>query len=175
MNKSRWVLALTRSAAAPRSGSSRGSRGSPLARIDESFGSDTGLDVRGLALVGGGALGIVWGLVRGNAAGWGGVDVVAALGAGAGLVAAFVAWELRTREPMLPMRFFRSRAFSAGNGATFFLFASLFGAVFFFARFLQTGLGHDPLGAGLRLAPWTASGLESTACPPATRPRLAQR
>ena len=128
-----------------------------LARIDETFGSDTALDVRGLALVGGGALGIVWGLVRGNTAGWGSLEVVLALGVGAALVAAFVAWELRTREPMLPMRFFRSRGFSAGNASTFFLFASLFGAVFFFAQFLQTGLGHDPLEAGLRLVPWTAT------------------
>jgi EmrB/QacA subfamily drug resistance transporter len=131
----------------------------PLAvgRIEESFGSDTGLDVRGLALVGTGALGIVWGLVRGNTAGWGSPEVVLALAAGAALVGAFVRWELRTREPMLPMRFFRSRAFSAGNAATFFLFASLFGAVFFFAQFLQTSLGHDPLEAGLRLVPWTAT------------------
>jgi len=128
-----------------------------LARIDETFGGDTALDVRGLALVGGGALGIVWGLVRGNTAGWGSLEVVLALGVGAALVAAFVAWELRTREPMLPMRFFRSRGFSAGNASTFFLFASLFGAVFFFAQFLQTGLGHDPLEAGLRLVPWTAT------------------
>ena len=46
------------------------------------------------------------------------------------------------------MRFFRSRAFSAGNAAIFFTFASLFGAVFFFAQFLQTALGYGPLGAG---------------------------
>jgi EmrB/QacA subfamily drug resistance transporter len=128
-----------------------------LVRIEESFGTDTALDVRGLALVGGGALGIVWGLVRGNTAGWGSPEVVLALAVGAALVVAFVAWELRTREPMLPMRFFRSRAFSAGNAATFFLFASLFGAVFFFAQFLQTGLGHGPLEAGLWLVPWTAT------------------
>jgi EmrB/QacA subfamily drug resistance transporter len=128
-----------------------------LARIEESFGSDTALDVRGLAFVGGGSLGIVWALVRGNTAGWGSVEVLLALAAGAALLAAFVAWELRTPEPMLPMRFFRSRAFSAGNAATFFLFAALFGAVFFFAQFLQTGLGHDPLEAGLRLVPWTAT------------------
>ena len=37
------------------------------------------------------------------------------------------------------------------------MIASLFGAVFFLAQFLQTGLGHDPLGAGLRLLPWTAT------------------
>ena len=128
-----------------------------LARIEESFGGDTALDMRGLVLVGGGGFGIVWGLVRGNSAGWGSLEVVLALALGAALVAAFAAWELRAREPMLPMRFFRSRAFSAGNAATFFLFASLFGAVFFFAQFLQTGLGHDPLEAGLRLMPWTAT------------------
>jgi EmrB/QacA subfamily drug resistance transporter len=128
-----------------------------LARIEESFGSDTALDVRGLALVTGGALGIVWGLVRGNSAGWGSPEVVLALAVGALLVAAFVAWELRAREPMLPMRFFRSQAFAAGNAATFFLFAALFGAVFFFAQFLQTGLGYGPLDAGLRLMPWTAT------------------
>lgn len=105
----------------------------------------------------GAALGVVWGLVRGNAAGWGSLEVVAVLAAGALLAVAFVAWELRAREPMLPMRLFRSRAFSGGNLATFFLFTSLFGAVFFFAQFLQTGLGYTPLEAGLRLLPWTAT------------------
>ena len=55
------------------------------------------------------------------------------------------------------MRFFRSRAFSAGNAAIFFTLASLFGAVFFFAQMLQTGLGYGPLEAGLRLMPWTVT------------------
>jgi EmrB/QacA subfamily drug resistance transporter len=128
-----------------------------LARIDESFGVDTGLDVRGLALVSAGSFGIVWSLVRGNSAGWGSFEVLASLAAGAMLIAAFVAWELRAREPMLPMRFFRSRAFSAGNAAIFFTLASLFTAVFFFAQFLQTALGYGPLDAGLRLIPWTAT------------------
>jgi len=128
-----------------------------LARMKESFGSDSALDLTGLALVSGGAFGIVWGLVRGNQAGWDSFEVVGALAAGALLVAAFVGWELRAREPMLPMSFFRSRAFSAGNAAIFFTFASLFTGVFFFAQFLQTALDHGPLGAGLRLLPWTAT------------------
>ena len=127
------------------------------ARIRESFGPDTALDLVGLALVTGGALGVVWGLVRGNAAGWDSFEVVGTLAAGVLLTIAFVAWELRTREPMLPMRFFRSRAFSAGNTAIFFTFASLFAAVFFFAQFLQSGLGYGPFDAGLRLLPWTAT------------------
>jgi EmrB/QacA subfamily drug resistance transporter len=128
-----------------------------LARMRESFGPDTALDIRGLALVTAGALGIVWGLVRGNPAGWGSVEVVGSLAVGALLIAAFVAWERRAREPMLPMRFFRSRAFSAGNAAIFFTFASLFSAVFFLPQLLQTGLGYGPLDAGLRLVPWTAT------------------
>jgi EmrB/QacA subfamily drug resistance transporter len=128
-----------------------------LTRLEESFGAEARLDVGGLALATGGALGLVWGLVRGNAAGWGSVEVVAALAAGVVLVIAFVAWELRTREPMLPMRLFRSRAFSAGNAASFLAFASLLGAVFFVAQFLQTGLGYGPLGAGLRMLPWTVT------------------
>jgi EmrB/QacA subfamily drug resistance transporter len=126
-----------------------------LRRIEESFGGDTGLDLPGLALISGAAFGIVWGLVRGNPAGWDSLEVVGALAAGLLLVGAFIARELRAPEPMLPMRFFRSRAFSAGNAAIFLTFASLFGAVFFFAQMLQTALGYGPLDAGLRLMPWT--------------------
>ncbi len=128
-----------------------------LARMDESRGPQAGLDIAGLALVTTSALGIVWGLVLGNGSGWGSLEVIATLAAGAGLAAAFVAWELRAREPMLPVQLFRSRAFSASSAATFFTFASLFSAVFFFAQFLQTGLAYSPLEAGLRLMPWTAT------------------
>jgi EmrB/QacA subfamily drug resistance transporter len=128
-----------------------------LTRMKESHGADSSLDIPGLALVTGGALGLVWALVRGNQAGWDSPEVLGSFVLGALLVASFVAWELRAREPMLPMGFFRSRAFSAGNAAIFMTFASLFGAVFFYAQLLQTGLGYDPLGAGLRLMPWTAT------------------
>src|SRR3954464_1895140 len=82
-----------------------------LTKMDESHGADTGLDIRGLGLITAGALGLVWGLVRGNQAGWTSVEAIGALATGALLVAAFVAWELRAREPMLPMRFFRDRSF----------------------------------------------------------------
>jgi MFS family permease len=58
---------------------------------------------------------------------------------------------------MLPMRFFRSRSFSAGNAAIFFAVASLFCGVFFPAQFLQVALGRGPLAAGLGLLPWTAT------------------
>jgi hypothetical protein len=82
---------------------------------------------------------------------------VLALALGGVLTAAFVGWELRSRAPMLPPRLFRSRAFSAGNAAIFFHWASALGALFFMAQFLQAGLGFGPLEAGLGLMPWGAT------------------
>jgi EmrB/QacA subfamily drug resistance transporter len=128
-----------------------------LARFDESHGGDARLDLVGLALVAGASLGLVWGLMRGNDAGWASLEVIAVLAAGVLLTIAFVGWELRTREPMLPMRLFAARAFSAGNAANFLYSASLYGTLFFMAQFFQTVLAQRPLGAGLRLLPWTAT------------------
>ncbi|HEY4463624.1 MAG TPA: DHA2 family efflux MFS transporter permease subunit [Streptosporangiaceae bacterium] len=131
----------------------------PLAarRIRESRGTGARLDLGGVVLVTVAAFGLVWGLVRGSAAGWGSAEVTGALAGGAVFTAAFVAWELRVREPMLPMRLFRSRAFAAGNAATFGMYGSVFGAAFFLAQYLQTSLHYGPLAAGLRLAPWTVT------------------
>jgi EmrB/QacA subfamily drug resistance transporter len=128
-----------------------------LTRIPESFGPDTALDVRGLVLATGGVLGLVWGLVRGNIAGWGSLEVLAALIGGAVLVVAFVDWQRRARHPMIPLDMFRSRAFSAGNAAIFFTLGSLFCGVFFLSQFMQTVLGSGPLEAGLQLLPWTGT------------------
>jgi MFS family permease len=129
-----------------------------LARIPESVGSRQRIDLRGVALVTAGALGLVWGLVRGNDAGWGSAEVVASLAAGALLLAAFVVAQIASGDrALLPPRLFRARAVAAGNAASFLMIASLFSTVFFFAQFQQTALGQDPLGAGLRLLPWTAT------------------
>jgi Major Facilitator Superfamily len=124
-----------------------------LARIGASAGGRASLDPVGLVLATGGTLGLVWGLIRANSVGWSSPEVIMSLAAGAVLAAAFVAWELRADDPMLPVRLFRSGAFSSGNAVGFFMFAALFGMVFFMAQFLQTGLGFGPLGAGLRLLP----------------------
>jgi MFS family permease len=89
--------------------------------------------------------------------GWGSLEVVGSLVAGALLTVAFVRWELRAREPMLPMRFFRSRTFTAGNAAIFFVLGSLFIDVYFFPQLLQSGLHYGVLQTGLRLMVWTST------------------
>jgi MFS family permease len=58
---------------------------------------------------------------------------------------------------MLPLRLFRSRSFAFGNAVGLLMFGALFSAVFFMAQYLQTTLGTSPLGAGLRLIPWTGT------------------
>jgi EmrB/QacA subfamily drug resistance transporter len=126
------------------------------ARLTESYGPRPQLDVPGLLLAGAGALGLTWGLVRANSAGWGSAEVIATLLSGVTLVAAFLAWERRARSPMLPLALFRARGFAAANAVSFFMYAGLFGALFLMAQLLQTALGYSPLGAGLRLLPWTA-------------------
>ena len=80
----------------------------PLAgmRLAESRGPNASLDLPGLALVSTGAFGVVFGLVRAQSIGWTSATVLTCLIGGAALLAAFVALELRTAEPMLPMEFF---------------------------------------------------------------------
>ena len=126
-----------------------------LSRLKESYGPEGRLDLPGLGLVSAGLFGIVWGLVRGNSVGWASPQIVTALLVGLVLVAAFVAWELRTDAPMLPMRFFRNATFALANTASLFMYFGMFGSIFLLAQFFQTVQGYSPLGSGLRFLPWT--------------------
>jgi len=126
-------------------------------RIRESVGSDTGLDVVGLALITVAAMSVVWGLMRANSVGWMSLEVVSALAAGILLAVGFVLWELRARQPMVPMRLFRSRALSSGIAASFLFYAAMYGSLFFLPQFLQVAQGQGPFDVGLRLLPWTAT------------------
>ena len=126
-----------------------------LSRLTESYGPAGKLDLRGLALSSAGLFGIVWGLVRGNTQGWASTEILGALGLGVALLVAFVAWELRAENPMLPMRFFRNVTFTLANTASMFMFFGMFGSIFLLSQFFQTVQGYSPLGSGLRILPWT--------------------
>ena len=124
--------------------------------LTESFGPEDRLDLPGLALAGIGLFGLTFGIVRETALGWTSATVMTSIGTGIAFLAVFIWWELRAPAPMLPMRFFRSRAFSSTNGATFAMFFGVFGSIFLLSQFFQTAQGYSPLEAGLRTLPWTA-------------------
>ncbi|MET7692058.1 MFS transporter [Streptomyces sp. NPDC005483] len=129
----------------------------PLARLRlaESHGTGARLDIPGTLLASGGLFGIVYGLVRGPSDGWTDAVVLLALFAGAALLAAFVIYSTRAKNPMLPMRLFRSRAFSGINAASLLMFLGMFGSIFLLSQYMQGVLGYSPTEAGLRMLPWT--------------------
>ena len=127
-----------------------------LVRLTESKGPNRSLDLPGLGLASFGLLGIVWGLIRGNENGWTSLGVAGPIAAGIVLLGAFVLWERRAPEPMVPLRFFRNRAFSAANVTSLLMSFGMFGSIFLLAQFFQIVQGYSPLEAGLRTLPWTA-------------------
>jgi len=126
-----------------------------LRRLDETYGPAAKLDLPGVTLASVGLTGIVWGLVRGHGQGWTSPEIVISLVAGALVFALFVLWELRTPEPMLPMRFFENRVFTLANVASLLMFFGMFGSIFLLSQFFQTVQGYSPFGSGLRILPWT--------------------
>jgi len=129
----------------------------PLAatRLTETYGPEGRLDIPGLGLISAGLFALVWGVINGNDMGWGSPQVVGAIVAGAALLVGFIAWEARQEHPMLPLRFFRSRAFSASNVVSLLMYFGMFGSVFLLAQFFQVVQGYSPFQAGLRTLPWT--------------------
>ncbi|MDH6517170.1 EmrB/QacA subfamily drug resistance transporter [Streptomyces sp. SAI-135] len=129
----------------------------PLARLRlaESHGTGAPLDIPGTLLASGGLFGIVYGLVRGPSDGWTDSVVLLALFTGSALLAAFVLYSTRAKNPMLPMRLFRSRAFSGINAASLLMFLGMFGSIFLLSQYMQGVLGYSPTEAGLRMLPWT--------------------
>jgi EmrB/QacA subfamily drug resistance transporter len=126
-----------------------------LLALPNSFGARLRADVLGLVLSGLGLLGVVYGIVRGNEAGWSSFEVLGSLIAGGILLAAFVAWEARSSAPLLPLRLFRDRSFTVANLAGFGFSFGAFGSIFILIQFLQVVQGSTPLEAALQTSPWT--------------------
>jgi len=125
------------------------------ARLTETYGPEGRLDIPGLGLISGGLLALVWGVINGNDLGWSSPQVVGSIAAGVALLLGFVAWEGRHSHPMLPLSFFRSRAFSAANAVSLLMYFGMFGSIFLLAQFFQVVQGYTPFQAGLRTLPWT--------------------
>ncbi|MBT2497520.1 DHA2 family efflux MFS transporter permease subunit [Agromyces sp. ISL-38] len=126
-----------------------------LLALPNSFGARLRADLLGLALSGLGLLGLVYGIVRGNDAGWDSLEVLGSLIAGGILLLAFVLWETRATAPLLPLRLFRDRSFTVANVAGFGFSFGAFGSIFILIQFLQVVQGATPLEAALQTSPWT--------------------
>jgi EmrB/QacA subfamily drug resistance transporter len=120
----------------------------------ESRGVPGRLDLGGVALVTAGVSALVWALTRANDVGWSSMEIVAGLCAGGALVAAFLWWEHRAAQPLVPLVLFANREFAIGNLTTFFLHGATFAAAFFITQEFQLARGDSPLGTGLRLLPF---------------------
>ena len=127
--------------------------------IPESRGRPEPLDFLGLALVGIGLFGITYGIVRGNDAGWTSAEVLTGLIGGVALIVIFIWWESRAAAPLLPLRLFRNRSFSAANVVGVIFCFGIFGVIFLLIQFLQVVQGASPLEAGLMTMPWTLAPL----------------
>jgi len=124
--------------------------------LTESHGPARKLDVPGNILVSLGLFGVVYSLIRGGQIGWTRPEVFGGFVLGALLLAAFLAWESRIPEPMLPLGLFRGRQFGLVNLASMLMFFGMFGSVFFLIQLFQDVYRMSPLAAGVHALPWTA-------------------
>ena len=122
--------------------------------LRESRGGRRPLDLPGMVLSSGSVLALVWAIVHGHD-GWTSGTVLTAFGVAALLLVLFVLRELHTPEPMLPLSFYRSRAFVNTNIVSLAMNFGVFGSIFLLAQYLQFAQGLSPLQAGVRTLAWT--------------------
>lgn len=113
-------------------------------------------DVPGTLLVTGAIASLTWALIEAGNRGWSDSLIVGALGAAAVLLVAFVAVELRTERPMVPMRFFRSSTFTGANVVAFAISFLIAGIAFYGTLYLQNVHGFSPVRSGMALLPMVA-------------------
>ena len=106
----------------------------------------TALSIFGLGL-------LLWGIIEAPGRGWTSAPIMAALLAAGVVITSFVIWELHVDHPMLPLRFFTNRRYSAAIVALALVLFALVGVFFLITQYLQFALGYSPLEAGLRIAP----------------------
>lgn len=113
-------------------------------------------DVTGILSLSGALFLLIWGLIKGSAYGWGSARTLA-FGGGAVVVGLlFVLRQNKARQPLLPLRLFRSASLSAGTVLVILLMFAMFGAMFFMTFYLENVHALDPVAAGVRLLPMTA-------------------
>src|SRR6201996_473126 len=114
-------------------------------------------DLLGVALIAGSLFALVDAIIEAPDRGWTGPVTLAEGAAALAGLTGFVWWELRTRHPLIDLRVFRSRAFSAAAGSVTVIFFALFGGLFVLTQYLQLVHGYSPLSAGIRALPFAVA------------------
>lgn len=127
-----------------------------MRKLAESSVAGSRLDAVGTALASLGLFGIVLGLVKGHGDGWTSPVVLTSIIGGVAVMVLFVVWENHTEHPMVPMRLFKIKAFTAINLAGALMSIGMFGAIFLMTQFFQSIQGYSAMEAGVRLLAWTA-------------------
>jgi EmrB/QacA subfamily drug resistance transporter len=124
-----------------------------LSNKGESDSRQRGFDPLGAILASGALLALLLSLSEGSSWGWGSFGTIGLLAGFALLSVTFIMVELRVRQPMLDLKLFTIRSFSAGNTSLLIVFAALFAANFLLPFFLERGQGLSDLESGLLLTP----------------------
>jgi EmrB/QacA subfamily drug resistance transporter len=119
------------------------------------------LDPLGAVLSIAGLAALVYGIIEAPEKGWTSTQTVVTFAAAIAILAGFVFWQLKAKEPMLDLRFFKNPRFTAATTAITLVFFAMFGSYFLFTQYLQFVHGYDPLSAGIRILPWALAYLVS--------------
>lgn len=119
------------------------------------------LDPLGAVLSIVGLAALVYGIIEGPDNGWMSTQTLVTFGAAIAILGAFVAWELKAKDPMLDLGYFRNPRFTAATTAITLVFFAMFGSYFLFTQYLQFVHGYSPLSAGVRILPWALAYLIS--------------
>ena len=120
---------------------------------DDGIGLGRGADVAGAALVTGALMLAVYTIVKASDYGWGSAHTLGLGALALALLAAFVAREARTANPLMPLRIFRSRTVSGANLVQALMVAGLFGMFFLGSLYLERVLGYGAIEIGLAFLP----------------------
>jgi EmrB/QacA subfamily drug resistance transporter len=119
------------------------------------------LDPLGAVLSIAGLASLVYGIIEAPDHGWASTQTLATFAVSIAILIGFVAWELKAKEPMLDLGYFRNPRFTAATTAITLVFFAMFGSYFLFTQYLQFVHGYDPLSAGVRILPWALAYLVS--------------
>jgi EmrB/QacA subfamily drug resistance transporter len=106
-------------------------------------------DVPGAVLVTGGLVTLVYAITQANSFGWGSIETIGLFAGAAVLLGAFLFWEARAKDPLMPFSIFRLRTLVGANIAGFILGTALFGMFLMLTLYMQQVLGYSPMKTGV--------------------------